>query len=278
MIYLLLAVVSSALVSVIMRLSTGKVKSGLGMLAMNYLTAFSLNVISSGSGFGNFGSAGFKFTLLFGLVNGVLYLGSFLSFQRCVGKNGVVLSAVFMKLGILVPVLMSICVFGESPSLLQVLGFVIAVAAIIIINSGSESQKGSFNLSLVFLLVMSGLADGSLKVFEQFCSDGLKNLFFTMTFLTAHCICLFSLLKQKEKIGLNEISFGCLIGIPNYMSSRFLLLSLQNMPAVIVYPTCSVATVLVVTLTGVAAFKEKLIKKQWLAMVMILAALVLLNV
>ena len=44
------------------------------------------------------------------------------------------------------------------------------------------------------------------------------------------------------------------------------------------YPAYSVGTILVVTLTGVLAFREKLSKQQWFALGMILVALVLLNV
>ena len=46
----------------------------------------------------------------------------------------------------------------------------------------------------------------------------------------------------------------------------------------IVYPVYSVATILTVTVTGVLVFREKLDRKQWLALGMILVALVLLNI
>ena len=68
------------------------------------------------------------------------------------------------------------------------------------------------------------------------------------------------------------------MGVPNFFSAKFLLMSLRYLPAVIVYPTFSVATILVVTLAGVCFFKERLRKKQWVAMVGILAALVMLNI
>ena len=74
-----------------------------------------------------------------------------------------------------------------------------------------------------------------------------------------------------------EVMFGLLIGIPNYFSARFLLKAVENLPAVIAYPTYSVATIIVVTLAGCCIFKEKLGRKQWLGMAVILVALVLLN-
>ena len=85
------------------------------------------------------------------------------------------------------------------------------------------------------------------------------------------------MLIKKEKPGKNELLFGALIGIPNFFSSKFLLGALGTVPAVVVYPTFSVATILLVTLTGVVVFRERLSGKQWIALGVILAALVLLN-
>ena len=51
-----------------------------------------------------------------------------------------------------------------------------------------------------------------------------------------------------------------------------------DIPAMIAYPTYSVAAIVMVTLVGVIFFKEKLSRRQILSMFMIFAALVLLNI
>ena len=65
--------------------------------------------------------------------------------------------------------------------------------------------------------------------------------------------------------------------MPNYFSARFLLLSLSQVPAVVAYPTYSVATIVLITVVGMLAFGERLTRRQKLAMGVILVALVLLN-
>lgn len=85
------------------------------------------------------------------------------------------------------------------------------------------------------------------------------------------CLC------RRQSLTRTDVFFGLLIGVPNYFSSRFLLLSLNAVPAVIAYPTYSVATIVLVTLLGIALFGERLSRKQGAAMGMILAALALLN-
>ena len=56
-----------------------------------------------------------------------------------------------------------------------------------------------------------------------------------------------------------------------------MLMSLGDMAAVLVYPIYSVATIVVITVAGVLAFREKLSRKKMVALGMILLALCLLN-
>ena len=75
-----------------------------------------------------------------------------------------------------------------------------------------------------------------------------------------------------------DVLCGLALGVPNYMSARFLLWALKAVPVVVVYPTFAVGTIIVVTCVGVLAFREKVEKRKLIALGMILGALVLLNV
>lgn len=194
MIYLILAVTSSMLVSVIMRVSEKHIHNNITMLASNYLMCSVLAAICTGTwNLFPVSAEGFPFSVGLGLISGLFYMGSFMLLQWNVKTNGIVLSSMFMKLGVMVPTLMAILVFGEVPKAVQVIGMIVALAAILLINL----EKGS------------GMAD---------------------------------------------------------------------IPAMIAYPTYSVAAIVMVTLVGVIFFKEKLSRRQILSMFMIFAALVLLNI
>ena len=71
--------------------------------------------------------------------------------------------------------------------------------------------------------------------------------------------------------------YGFLIGVSNFFASRFMLQAVDEIGAVIFYPTRGVLVILLITLAGVMLFHEKLRKKQWLAMGIILCAVALLN-
>jgi multidrug transporter EmrE-like cation transporter len=116
------------------------------------------------------------------------------------------------------------------------------------------------------------------KIYEEVGTANLSAQFLFYTFAVAFLLCVGLALWKKEGFGKWELLFGALIGIPNFYSARFLLASMRTVPAVIAYPTFSVGTILTVTLTGVLFFREKLKARQWIALTIILGALVLLNI
>ena len=132
-------------------------------------------------------------------------------------------------------------------------------------------------MGLVWLLLCGGMADAMSKIYEEIGWPSLAPQFLLFTFGTALPLCAALMLSKNERVGKWEWAFGLLIGIPNFFSSKFLLRALVDVPAVVAYPVYSVATILVVTLAGVVLFRERLEKKQWLGLGIILAALVLLN-
>lgn len=279
MLYLILAIASSALVSIIMRLSDRKVTGNIAMLTVNYLMC--VVVSAAYAGFGNLFPAvpGLPSALLMGGINGVLYLGGFVLLQINVRKNGVVLSSTFMKLGLLVSIAVSVVFFHEIPDALQIIGFCLAVAAIILINFKKESGGAAgFKAGLILMLLAGGMGDAMAKIFEELGDPALEPQFLVYTFLVALILCTALMLKKGQKPGKWEILFGLLIGVPNFFSAKFLLGALEHIAAVIVYPVYSVATILVVSLTGVLLFRERLEKHRWIGMGLILVALVLLNV
>lgn len=274
MFYLFLAICSSVGVSLVMRLSAKRAKGSLCMLSANYLmclliaTAFTgvQNVVPEVPGLGE--------TLILGAVNGVFYLTSFVIYQRSVAKNGIVLSSTFMKLGLLVPIAVS--VIWEVPTIIQIVGFLIALVGIVLIT-GNKDDSARFSPGLIVLLVMGGAANAMSEVFEETGNHQLSSQFLLYTFGAAFLLCTVLALFKKEKPNRYSLLYGFLIGIPNYFSARFLLLSLNSIPAMIAHPTYSAVSVALVAFLGIWAFKERLSKRQFVAMGLILTSLILLN-
>jgi Membrane transporters of cations and cationic drugs len=277
MIYLLLAIVSSSLVSIMMRLSEGRVKNNLSVLAVNYAVCILLAVFYTGLRGMAVHGEGAGVAAGLGAANGFLYLTAFILMQMNVRKNGVVLSTVFMKLGVMVPAATAILFFGERPAAVQVCGFVIALGAIVLIHLEKDQTDVTFKGGLILLLIMGGSGDAMAKVYEEMGKAEFAEYFLCCTFAAAFLLCAALTLGKGQRLTRMDVLFGALIGIPNYYSARFLLKSLSHVPAIVAYPTYSVSSIVIVSAAGVILFHEKMNRRRKAAVALVLAALLLLN-
>ena len=262
-----------------MRLSSKKHGGSLWMLAVNYVICSLMSALWAGSPLPPLRESGTLTTVGLGLLGGIFYLTSFMLMQYNTNKNGIVLASIFMKLGLLVPIVMSVLFFREVPTALQIIGFCIAMVSILLFNLKKGSRlKGSFSVSLLLLLLLGGAADGMAKVFEVLGSAALSDHFLLVIFATALVLCLGLILWNKERLSLPVLLYGIVLGIPNFFSAKFLLMALDTVPAVVAYPSFSVGTMLITTLAGILLFKERLSRRQWFAFAGVIAALILLNI
>ena len=277
MFYLLLAIASSTLVSVAMRLSKNHIQNNMGMFIANYSACVILSRLFMGGTQLLTTEDGIAMAVIQGIFSGFLYLASLFLMERNMRHNGIVLTSAFSKLGVLVPTLMAILVFRERPELMQLGGMAVALCAIglIYFEKGAFAQGSRKGLLLATLFV-SGLTDAMANIYDKTGSALFKDHYLFYTFFAALMFAVLVNVKNRGKITGKEIGFGVLIGIPNYFSARFLLLALGSVPAVITYPVYSVATIVAISLSGLLFFKESISKRKAFAL-LVIAALILLN-
>lgn len=281
MVYLILAVLASSAVAIIMRLSEKHAKNSFAMFMANYAVC-SMIAFALAKDKAIFApKEGLSFALLLGLGSGCLYLTSLALMKINISRSGVMLTFVFMKLGVLVPAIMAVAIFRESPSALQILGFVLAIAAIIIIYMEPKSERtgsaGKASILLLVLLVVGGLTESMANIFDKLGSPALKDHFLLFNFFTAFLLSLIVTVFRRERISWKDLAFGAAIGVPNYFATRFLLLSLGSIPAVVVYPIYNVGAIVLISLVGILLFRERLNTRKAIGIAVMIAALILLN-
>ena len=278
MIYLVLAITCSTVISVIMRSTESRRSSAAGFSVANYIVCIALSALYIPKGSAALGNSGTGLALILGTISGILYLLSLVIHMKSIEKNGVVLSSVFMRLGIVVTVLMSIFVFGEHPGLKQIAGIILAVSAIVILNFDKEGLRVNGSVPLLFILFsVSGATECMLNIYDNTGNPELGSTYLLTTFSAALVSAAVLWLSKKEKISRYDILFGALLGIPNYYSSRFMMLALKEVPNVIAYPLYSVLTIVATGTIGVLVFKEKLTALKIAGLAAVICALVLLQ-
>ena len=284
MLYLILAIACSAVISVIIRISKKEVTYAVTMYGANYVTCEILGLIFLLTGSGTItGLTGgeMRFAMLLGFFTGLLYPVGFILMRVNIFNSGMALTSVFSKLGVIVPTLLSIVLFHENPSAACYVGIAIAVAAIIVMGLAKkephEAGRHSNYFWLVIHLLCGGITETANKLFDEFGTTQSKTLFLLMIFGAALLFCVVWMIISKGKIRAKDAAIGVALGIPNYFTSRLILGALETVPAVVVFPVYSVGTIVAITLIGLFFYKEKLNRVQVLGIAMILLALVLLN-
>ena len=292
MIYLILSILSASIISIAIRFSKNHVKNKVMMFLTNYVVCM-ICAIFFLTNIDSIPKEELSFPIWFGIIMGFFYLVTFLFYEFNIRKNGVILSNIFSKLGTIIPVIVTFVFFNEAPKPLKIIGIVLAVIAVVIMNlelkkkpveleeDENKKEDTTINVAYIFLILfflLSGIADSTTTVFNHMSIPELNGFFLLFVFGSAFIFALILLVIKHEKISIYDILFGLVIGVPNYFSSFFTLKALETVPAQIVYPTFCVGTIMIVTLFGVLAFKERLKLKDYIGILIIIAALILLNI
>lgn len=217
--------------------------------------------------------------LILGVLNGFIYFGAFHVLQVSTARNGSAMTSTFNKLGVMVPAALSVIFFKEVPKMLQVIGIILALIAIMIINFKSEENSViTLKAALAGTFLLGGLADFTSKVYQVYGVEKYQVLFILFTFVSAMVVTGLFIFFKERRIKLIDAILGIVAGVPSQLISLFLLRSLTTLPAFVVFPLFSVGVILIVNIINLLFFREKLTKSQVIAMGFIMFSIILLNI
>lgn len=279
-IYLLLSALCSLAIVHLLKVVETRGLRTLNTLTVNYLVAalFSFGVIWWQGSFEHLvPDPGF---LLFTAVTGAFFITNFLAYSKSVNVNGVGVSVAAMRLSLLLPIVVSLGLYGEVLTLPKILGLVLVFIALGLLMPSKRSARFK-NISAGWLLVaiflLTGFTDSSLKVYQEDFSGFRELVFMGYVFLHASLIGLVLIVYRRGKlVTLEEIKQGTLIGIPNLYSSVFLIFALSEIDGSVAYPVVNVLNVTGGTLLGLWWWKDRISRWQWTGLVLSLIAILLL--
>lgn len=276
---LVLSAVCSASMAIVMRLFNTSENNRYGIILGNYITCTLTGFLLIGDK--SMILSSHPSTYICGIIGGFLFVLSLLCIQTSIGVSGAILTSAFSKLGLLVPLALSLLFFHEQPSFLQGIGILAVLASIYVMNR--PGKTGNINLiSLLIVLFTNGMSDSMAKIYNMYGNSTEEPVYMFFVFLTAAILTTYLLLRETEKTGkktdMRDLSAGIAVGLPNYFSAIFLLAALHSIPAFIVYPVFSTGTILIVTAVSIPLFKEHLNAGQIAGLCLIMAALILLNI
>ena len=200
-------------------------------------------------------------------------------------KNGLSVASVSSKMSVVIAIVFGVWYYNESLSLVKLIGILLALIAVYLSSIKAKNQITQKNKAFLYPLLLffgSGAIDTSLKYVETtYVAEGGVPLFSATIFGCAFILGIIVLLYQKATGTLNfefkSILGGVLLGIPNYFSIVYLLkaLSTKGMESSTAFTLNNVGIVILSTLFGLFIFKEKLIHKNWLGIVIAVISIIL---
>ena len=277
MIFVIAAALSITCLSLIMRYATLNTKTLWGVILGNYLTAASIMaamVISNASWEVS------PFTLGLGAVTGLTYAAGMYLNLTLMGKRGAAITSSMIQLSVLIPIAVSVFFYGETLGSLQLLGIGLAVASLPLL-AAKPMQKLELDKEMIPMIIVTiivvGFSQLSSKILIQ-SGFGSQNNFFLLAIFTSATILVSPLAwRNRESIVSKDGLFGFGVGVFNVASNRFLILALTTLPGAIVFPVSSAGSLLLVTISAIVLYKEKVSRVNLVGILLTLAAVVLIN-
>lgn len=181
-------------------------------------------------------------------------------------------------MSLVIPIVFGLLYYKESLGLLKFVGIVCALLAVYLASIKSKDGLVIKRSNLIFPLLVfvgSGIIDTSIKYLENsFVAENDVPIFSATVFGSAAIIgiliLVFLALRGKLKLQLKNVIGGIVLGIPNYFSVYFLVKALRSdlLDSSGIFTVNNVAIVMISTLVGILLFKEKLLPKNWIGILL----------
>lgn len=222
------------------------------------------------------------------IAMGILFISvfNFIGFSSV--KVGITITQSANRLSMVIPVVFSFLLYGETISWVKIIGIALALAAVILVSVKPNPIKTKslplweYLLPLI-LFISSGIIDTLTKYVQAtfLVNEAISNTYLISGFFTAFVIGISVLLYQyaigKRHFHYRYLVSGILLGVPNYFSIYFLVKALQsgvlNSSAII--PINNIGVLFVVSLFGIFIFHEKLTRLNYLGLLLTLLAILL---
>lgn len=205
-----------------------------------------------------------------------LYLAAF--------KAGPVgMTTVINNFNLLLPILYSACVFGETITRRRLGGVLLMAVSLILLP---RQSKGKFHWKWLLLSLAALVAAGSNNTILLIVSRSNFNKYESdMVVVTGFAVAavlssLISLLFRKSislKPDLPSVGGIAVCGVAIGLHNCLTIVSLKALPAIILYPIVNILTILLILLSDFVIYKEKLSKRQIVGIVLAAGAIILLN-
>jgi drug/metabolite transporter (DMT)-like permease len=200
-------------------------------------------------------------------------------------RSGLSVVSVATKMSVVIPVLFGLWYYKDSLGPYKAVGIILALVAVYLASVKKKNGLKIQPKNLIFPILVflgSGIIDTSIKYLEgSFVAETDVPLFSATIFSAAFSIGIVILCVQKARgkfqFQWKNILGGIALGIPNYYSIYFLVKALRSglFDSSGIFTVNNVAIVMLSTVVGIVLFKERLLLKNWIGIMLAIVSIFL---
>lgn len=260
MIYIFLAILGQVWNANLLKIGETAGQDRLVVLGFNYLSATALAIVYWAVQHPALpGTA----TLVVGPVAGFFYAASLFCFMVAISRAGLGMATATMRLSVIWPTLLSLTVFGEVPTPVQLAGVVLTLLVVVLL--GERGMRGRNALPggderlwwLLALFLTMGAGFSSLKVFNELSPPAEKSAMLSLLFFSAGVWCWAFILAGKRTVRRGDVGRGLLFGVSNVVSNALALMGLERVAGVVAFPMLNVGVILLASVSGMVFWRER---------------------
>ena len=259
-------------------------RSNKGMFTFNAILSFAAMLFFAFLSLGDpYGWEALPYALAFGIAYATATIAEFIALS-C---GSLAITAMIMSYSLILPTLYGVCFWGETLGLRQYVGLAVLCVSLFLIRGQdtNDSEKKKQRLKWLLFAALAFVGNGGCTIFqhEQQLAFGNKydNSYMVMalTFVFAVFSIIAILLERKDILPTlcKGGGFALLTGIGNGATNLLVMLILVSLPASVFFPVLSALSLVLSTLASVFLFKERLLLRQLIALLLGCVAVVLIN-
>jgi drug/metabolite transporter (DMT)-like permease len=224
-------------------------------------------------------------------IGGITYVTSLVLLLPAMREVGVAVTGAVLQLALMVPVSLAIVRYGETPTLYHAAGILLTLIALPLLSAGSaggsDARRVRLSPSLILLFLSGGASQSVMKEATLGGGGPAQRLgFMTGLFAFASVATAVWMLLQRPSPALRaprsgfpvpEWPLGVGLGLANAAQLVCLLLALEALPALIVFPASSTLGLTANVVASLLLWRERPTRAAWLGMALATAAVLLLN-
>ena len=199
---------------------------------------------------------------------GIFFIVMFNIMAITTQKLGISISSMASKMSLIIPVIGAVIFQNASIGVYKILGIIIAIISVYLtFKKSGQTAKPAL---AIILFLGAGILDMWLdSIRNNFLSSIVDfNLFIVTVFFTAFSVGLIKVIWDRKKIIRENIVAGIVLGVPNYFSIYFVLLALENLGGIYVFPILNIGVVLLSAIISWLFYQEQMSKTNWMGIVL----------